>query len=147
MGTNRVIPSTAPRRSPMRYGIDQFFTVVAWPRSTIFGGGSLFGAAARNSSQLQRGASATGCHFGSAVASASSDGSRPWAWRLSAQVGLLTLTSVIFGPMRANGSPSLPSTTTGSGDRFSTKMAGTVLAETTWILTPAAGVGDDFCTM
>ena len=49
--------------------------------------------------------------------------------------------------MRANGSPSFPRITTGWGERFSTKMAGTVRAETTWILMPAAGVCEDFCTM
>jgi hypothetical protein len=131
----------------MKMGIDHVLTVVGPARSTIAGGGSVFGAAARSSSQLQRGVSETWLHVGVAAASASSDGSCPRACCTPAQVGLLRLTSVTLGPMRANGSPSFPSTTTGSGETFSTKMAGTRLAETTWILTPAAGAWDDFWTM
>ena len=66
---------------------------------------------------------------------------------ISAQTGLLALTSVTFGPMRANGSPSRPSTTTGSAERFSTKMAGTVGDGRTWIFTPSAAAGGDFWTV
>ena len=67
------------------------------------------------------------------------------AWS-AAQVGLLVLTSLTLGPMRAKGSPSPPRTTTGSAERFSTNTAGTVRADTTWIFRPVAGAGDDFCT-
>src|SRR5688500_2121820 len=113
------------------------------------GGGSLFGAAARNSSQFQAEVGATCCHFGSAAASASSDGAFPSACWIPTHVWILRLTSVAppFAPTRANGSPWRPSTTTGVADSFLTKTAGTTLADTTLIVTPGAGSSGDFWTM
>jgi hypothetical protein len=105
------------------------------------------GAAARKSSHCQVGLSATFSHFGSAVGSVSSDGSFPLACWISAHVPLRTLTSVAVGPMRANGSPSRPSTTTGWPVSFLRKTAGTVRPDTTWTVRPSVGVVDDFWTV
>ena len=122
-------------------------TVTARPALTTAAGGSALGAAARNSGQLQRGVSETVCHCGAAAESASAGGPWPRACSISAHVGLFRLTSVIFGPMRAKGSPSRPRTTTASAPRFSTNTAGTVADGTTWIFTPSAGLVDDCWTM